>query len=100
MASSLCRDQVKVDVARNAGYDLSPVYQDNLYFLACRGEVVKLQGSIAHRGEYITLSWGHPRSMPGGNVKALCCVGSGEQSRVVGMATFADLVVVLFVFAS
>lgn len=36
--------------------------------------------------------------MPGGNVKALCCVGSGEQSRVVGMATFADLVVVLFVF--
>jgi hypothetical protein len=38
-ALCLCRDQVKADVARSAGYNLSPVYRYVLYFLACRDGV-------------------------------------------------------------
>lgn len=45
-ALCMCRDQVKADVARNAGYNLSPVYRDILYFLACRDGVVEIQGLI------------------------------------------------------
>ena len=46
--SALClyRDQVKVDVTRNAGYNLSRVYHDILYLLAYRVGVVEPQGSI------------------------------------------------------
>ena len=45
-ALCLCRDQVKADVARSAGYNLSPVYRYVLYFLACRDGVVEIQGLI------------------------------------------------------
>ena len=45
-ALCLCRDQMKVDVARNAGYNLSPVYRYILYFLACTDGVVEIQGLI------------------------------------------------------
>ena len=42
----LCRDQVKVDVARKAGYNLNPVCRDILYFFAWKDGVVEIQGSI------------------------------------------------------
>lgn len=53
-ALCLCRDQVEVDVARNAGYNLSPVYHDILFLLAYRDGVVELQGLT---------TW--PKSFPG-----------------------------------